>query len=265
MMRNLAVLMFCAMVPGIYAQETPYIEREEKQFNFFPGGNLTIAAGAAGNVKIIGWPKGSIRVEAEKIVRNLPPETAKAVIAQNPIKVHWDQTAAGIQTAGSLSTKGEVEINLVVYVPKDKTDIAAKIRNGNFSVDQLNGWVEATILQGDVEARSVSGYFSVTTEKGDVRVDITGKRWFGRELAAVTHAGSINLLLPIDYSAALQLETRNGKISVDYPNQIVDGEVTPPDIIIRKNSQSMRASVGDGGSPISLVTFSGDVTLSKKQ
>jgi DUF4097 and DUF4098 domain-containing protein YvlB len=265
MMRNLAIFLLYAMVPSLYAYEAPYIEREEKQFTFYPGGNLTIAAGAVGNVKIIGWQKGSIRVEAEKIVRNLPPETAKSVIAQNPVKIHWDQTAAGIQTAGSLSTKGEMEVNLLIYVPKDKTDIEAKIRNGNFSLDQMSGWIEATVLQGNVEAKSVGGYFSILTEKGDISVDFTGKRWFGREFAAVTHAGSINLLLPVDYSAALQLETHNGKINVDYPNQIVDGETKTPDIIINKNAQSLRAAVGDGGSPITLITNSGNITLSKKQ
>jgi hypothetical protein len=35
--------------------------------------------------------------------------------------------------------------------------------------------------------------------------------------------------------------------------------------VIRKTSQSLKATVGDGGAPIKLITYSGDVRLSKKE
>jgi DUF4097 and DUF4098 domain-containing protein YvlB len=242
--------------------EAPYVEREEKQFNFYPGGKIEISAGAAGNVRIVGWQKGSVRMEAEKIVYFLPPEKAKAIIEQNPIRVKWNQTIATILTPGLPSS--EIEINLTIYVPQYKTDINAKISHGDFSVDSLNGWIEATVLQGSVNAQSTSGYFSAITQHGDVHVEMSGLRWNGQEFAAVTQMGSVNLLLPVNYSAALQFETRDGKISVDFPPQVVDGEPTPPSILIKKNAQFLKAAVGDGGAPIKLFTSSGDVILAKK-
>jgi DUF4097 and DUF4098 domain-containing protein YvlB len=75
----------------------------------------------------------------------------------------------------------------------------------------------------------------------------------------------VQLLLPGKYSAALQLETRDGKISVDYPPQVVDGETVPPEIVTSKNAQSLKATVGDGGAPIKLSTNSGDIALSRKE
>ncbi len=267
-------MLFFVFASSLYPQESlkipsaspdvPYVEREEKEFNFYPGGKLTIAAGAVGNVSVLGWQKGSIRMEAEKIVHNLPPEKAKTIIGKNPLKVKWDQTSATIRTSGNPALETAMEVNLTVYVPRDKTDLIVRIIDGNFSVELVNGWVEATILQGDIEVKSVAGYFSAVTQKGDVRADMPGKRWSGREFAAVTQAGNINLLLPIDYSAALQLETRNGKISVDYPDPVVDNEVKPLDILIQKKSQVLKAEVGGGGAAIKLATSSGDVTLSKK-
>jgi DUF4097 and DUF4098 domain-containing protein YvlB len=244
--------------------QTPYVEREERQFNFFPGGKIEISAGAPGSLKVVGWQKASIRVEAEKIVYYLSPEEAKAEIQKSPVRVRWNQTSSSVRTAAAPSAN--MEVNLTLYVPRDRTDISAKINQGDFSIDGVNGWVEARVsTEGSIEAKAMSGYFSANTLRGDISVDMDGNRWKGLEFAAVTQHGSVNLQLPVTYSAALQLETRNGKIVVDYPPQIVEGEPTPPDILIRKNSQSLKASVGDGGSPIKLVTYSGDVKLSKKE
>jgi DUF4097 and DUF4098 domain-containing protein YvlB len=268
-MRFYAFLIFCLLVPDSHSQEsnnpapcpeTPYVEREEKQFNFFPGGKIDVTAGAVGDVRIVGWHKGSV---AEKIVYYLPPEEAKKIIQQNPIKVRWRQTSASISSSALPASDAMMEVNLTIYVPQDKTDVKTQMRYGNFSVDTVNGWIETTIMEGSIDAKSVSGYFSASTQRGDVQVEMSGKNWRGLEFCAVTQVGSVNLLLPVDYSAALQLETRNGKISVDYPPQVVDGEPTPPDIVISKNAQSLKASVGDGGAPIKLFTNSGDLAMTQ--
>jgi len=274
-MQRSLVLMFCLLVPNLGAQEpsqppasspeAPYVEREEKQFNFFPGGKIEILAGVPGNLRIVGWQKGSVRLETEKIVYYLPTESAKALLQKSPIRVRYNQTSATIRISGSPEPPATMEFNLTLYVPGEKTDIKIRMDRGDLSVDSINGWVEATVGQGSLEASSMAGYFSGNTQRGDIRVEMSGSRWKGLEFAAMTQQGSVDLILPVAYSAALQLETRNGKIAVDYPPQIVEGEETPPDIIILKNAQSLKAAVGDGGAPIKLVTFSGDVTLSKKE
>jgi DUF4097 and DUF4098 domain-containing protein YvlB len=273
-MRLFLVLMFCLVIPDLQARQAPqtpasspqapYVEREQKEFSFYPGGKIEILAGVSGSLTIVGWQKGSIRLEAEKIVYYDTPENAKASLNQCPIRVRWNQTSATIQTAGSPMGSASMEFNLTLYVPRDKTDIKAMVSQGDFSIDSVNGWVEATVGEGSLEARSMSGYFSFNTQRGDIRVEMSGIRWKGLEFAALTQQGSVELQLPEKYSAALQLETRSGKVSVDYPPQVVDGEETPPEITIHKNAQSLKASVGDGGAPIKLVTYSGDVTLSRK-
>ena len=273
-MRLCPVLICFLLAPILLSQElpqasspaspSPYVQREEKQFNFFPGGKIEISAAASGSLKIVGWQKGSVRVEIEKIVYYLPPDQAKTETDKSRVRVRWGQTSATIQTTESQSAK--MEVNLTVYVPGYKTDMRAKLNRGDFSIEGVNGWIEASIAaEGSLEAKSMSGYFSGNTLHGDISVDMTGKRWDGLEFAALTQHGSASLVLPLDFSAALQLETRNGKIVVDYPPQVVQGETVPPEIVIRKNSQSLKASVGDGGAPIKLVTYSGNVTLSKKE
>ena len=276
-MRIAMIVAACLLISSVQSQDLlqkdpaalqePYVEREERQFNFYPGGKIEIAAGVPGNVKVIGWQKGSVQLKAEKIADYASPEQAKDLISQFPIRVRYNQTSARILTSGPAASGtggAKVEINLTIYVPKDKTDMTVKLVQGNFDIESVNGWIEATLQEGSLNTKSLSGYFSGRTQRGDIRVEMSGKRWSGLEFGAVTQNGFIDLRLPVDYSAALQLQTNNGKLAVDFPPQIVEGEPTPPQIVIRKNAQSLTADVGDGGAPIKLLTYSGDASLRKQ-
>jgi DUF4097 and DUF4098 domain-containing protein YvlB len=274
-MRFHLLFMLFVMLPEIRAQEppqistaaqnVPYVEREEKQFNFYPGGKIEIYAGIPGSLKIVGWKKSTVRMEAEKIVYYDTPENAKALLKKTPIRVKWNQTSALIRTPDPAQPTALMEINLTIYVPGDKTDVKAVVSQGDFSIDSVNGWVEVTDGDGSMEVRSMSGYFSGQTQRGDLYVEMSDLRWRGLEFAAGTQQGSVQLLLPEKYSAALQLETRDGEISVDYPPQVVDGEIVPPEIVTSKNAQSLKATVGDGGAPVKLATGSGKISLLRKK
>jgi DUF4097 and DUF4098 domain-containing protein YvlB len=265
------VLIFFFLVPTLKAQElpkastsdpkAPYVEREEKQFNFYPGGKIAISVEVPGSLKIVGWKKGSVRMEAENIVYYDTEEKAKELLKKSPIRVRHTQTSVTISTSKPTVPDEVMEMNLTVFVPGDRTDIKAALYRGDCSVESVNGWVEISILDGSLDAKDMSGYFSGDTQRGDLIVEMSGIRWRGYEFAAKTQMGSIQLRLPSKYSAALQLETRNGEISVDYPPQEVDGEVVPPEIIINKTAQSLKATIGDGGTAIKLATNSGDISL----
>lgn len=278
-MRFFQVLLCCLFLPNVFSQDTPpgapaapqapVVEREQKEFNFFPGGKIEISNPSNGSVKIIGWKKGSVRVESERIHYYPRQEQSAQDVqgtsqSQTPVRIQYTQTSSVIRT--SVPPGSNMEINLTIYVPGEKTDIKAKINKGDFSVDGVNGWIEVTVVsEGGIEAKSLAGYFSGTTPRGDIDVEMNDVRWRGLEFAAMTQQGSVNLRLPVKYSAALQLETKDGKLLVDYPPQVVEGEETRPQIVIRKNAQYLKASVGDGGAPIKLATNSGDVKLLKKE
>ncbi len=245
--------------------EAPYVERSQRHFNFYPGGKLEIVEGVPGGVKVIGWKRGSVLVEMERIIRGLPEDQAKVLSQQFPMQLRWTQTTGTIRTAGPPPAMANMEINLTLYVPKDKTDLKIQILNGNLVIGAVNGWIEATLQGGSIEAKSLSGYFSGTTKSGDVSVEMMGMRWDGYGFTAVTHKGGIDLRLPPDYSAALQMETRDGNITIDYPEQLVDGQSTPLQAIAKKSARTLSATVGAGGAPLRLMTMAGDVRLSRLQ
>ena len=278
-MRISMIMVACLLISSVQSQDVPqqdpasaqqpYVEHDEKQFNFYPGGKIEISAGVPGSVKVLGWQKGSVEVKAEKIAYYLSPERARDLMSQFPIHVRYTQTIARISTSGpgpaAAAIDGpRVEVNLTIYVPKDRTDVTARIVQGNFDIETVNGWIEATLKEGSLNTKSLSGYFSGITERGDIRVEMSGHRWQGLEFGATTQNGFVDLQLPLEYSAAIQLQTHNGKLAVDYPPQVVEGEPTPPKIVTRKNGQSLSGAVGDGGAPVKLLTYSGDVTLRKE-
>jgi DUF4097 and DUF4098 domain-containing protein YvlB len=241
--------------------KNPYVERSEKQFAFYPGGKLEISAAAAGNVKIVGWQSASIRAEVEKVFFYLAPDQAQALSKRFPVHITNTQTLARISTSGSDKPGATMEVNLLVYVPREKTDLDVKMIKGDLSVASVSGWAEATLEEGNVEARDLAGYFSAITKLGDLTVELSGPRWTGHSFTAATRRGSVELKLPLDYSAQLQLETRGGKISVDYPDQIVQGEPVPFLVVANKKIRSLNARIGEGGAPIRLTTLLGDIAL----
>jgi DUF4097 and DUF4098 domain-containing protein YvlB len=266
-------IILCFLIPSLAAQETsepsasvpkvPYVEREEKQFNFYPGGKVSISVQIPGSLRVIGWDKGSVRMEVQKVVYYEAEENARELLKDLPIRVRHNQTSVTISTAKPTVADEVLEMNLTVYVPAPKTDIKTLVYHGDCSFESINGWIEASILNGSLEARNMEGYFSADTQNGDLVVEMGGTRWRGYEFAAKTKKGSIQLRIPTEYSAALQLETKDGEISVDYPPQEVDGEVVPPEILTNKTAQSLKATVGDGGAAVKLATHSGDISLTE--
>ena len=271
-MHRVLVFLFCLFASNLLSQELPgagtvaqddsYLEGEEKQFKFYPGGKMQIVSEVPGSIRIIGWKRGTVRVEAEKIVHGLTPEQAKEEIAKSPLRVRWNQTSARIQVNGIPAEGVSMEYNLIVYVPGDRTDINASVIQGDIYTENVNGWVEITSSRGNLGASSMSGYFSGSTKQGNIRVEMSGKRWRGLEFGAITKMGSIDLQLPEDYSAALKIETLDGKVTVEYPPRIVDGEPVPLAVGIRKKAQALDALVGTGGAPITLISHAGDIRLS---
>ena len=270
--RFFTVMLLLAISQAVRAQEIPerepgtpqvYMVNQEREYRFYPGGRIGISLDAPGNLKIIGWNRGSVRMEAEIKVHSLAEEKARALLEKSPVRVRYTDAASTIQVAETPELKELLEVNMIVYVPGARTDLLVQVRKGDFTIDAVNGWVEATVAEGNMELTAIDGYYSVKTSRGDILVNLSGNRWSGQGFTAVTQEGRVDLLMPEKYSAVLQLDTRNGEITADYPSQEIEGELIPPEVSVKKKAQQLRVRVGDGGAPLRLGTQSGDVSLKK--
>jgi len=241
--------------------QSPLVEKSEQEFAFYPGGRVEIVAAAPGSFRIAGWQKAAVRVEMEKIYYYLTPEQAQSFARLYPAKVTKTNTAIKISTTGSPKPGVNMEVNVQVWVPLERTDLKIKMIKGDLSVAAVNGWVEATIEEGNLEARDLSGYFYTVTKRGDLKVELSGKRWTGYSFSARTERGSIELSLPEDFSATLQLHTKDGTITADYPPQMVEGDSVPLKIMAKKKTRTLSSQIGDGGAQIKLITNLGDIAF----
>jgi hypothetical protein len=241
---------------------TPYTERSQKQFSFYPGGKILFEGTVPGNLKVIGWQRATVLLETERIIYQLSPEKAKQLADQYPLQVRYGVSEATIRATGPPQVDATMEINATLYVPKEKTDLVIRLIKGDLMIGGMNGWVEATLVDGGLEAKSMRGYFSFITRQGDINIEMAGKRWEGMGFTAATERGDVTIRLPAQYSAALQLETKDGNITIQYPEQTVEGEKVPWTVVTRKKTRSLSAPVGGGGAPLRLHTAVGQVHVS---
>jgi hypothetical protein len=250
------LLMVSESRPG---ELSPYVETSQKEFAFYPGGKLEISAALPGNVQITGWPKAAIRVEMEKRIFAGSPDEAQSLSKLFPVRITHTAASSRIEIAGvpKKQQPPAMEISLVIYVPVQKTDLAVKMIRGNLAIASLNGSIEASLEAGNIVARKLDGYFSGLTKTGELEVELHRKYWQGYGFSAVTRLGSVSVKVPVDYSAVLQQEARNGRITADYPEQEV-----PLQVLEKKKSQFINGPIGSGGTPVRVATMSGNVELS---
>jgi DUF4097 and DUF4098 domain-containing protein YvlB len=90
------------------------------------------------------------------------------------------------------------------------------------------------------------------TTNGPLDVDLTGSHWEGVGLDAETSNGPVNLGVPTDYSARLELGTVNGPFNVAFPLTItVEGRL----------GRRMTTTLGAGCAPVRVVTTNGPVSI----
>src|SRR5690606_15078761 len=122
------------------ASPAPYVERQEKEFKFYPGGKVGINLDVPGTLRVVGWKQGTVRLEAEKIVFYATADQAREFLSHPPIRIRHNDTSATIAVTGAPLPPAILEVNLTLYVPGDRTDLLIQMRQGDLALEGLNGW-----------------------------------------------------------------------------------------------------------------------------
>lgn len=152
---------------------------------------------------------------------------------------------------GRMSTRNnDVQVDFTVRIPPGV----------RFAGRTVNGEVEATSLQGDVEAHTVNGGIRISTTglaeaftvNGSIAATLGRADW-ASSLEFRTVNGGITVDLPAGTSADVRAETVNGSISTDFPLQ-VQGKF---------NTRRIRGTIGQGGRGLDMATVNGSIRLRK--
>ena len=227
---------------------------------------------ANGNSVIIKNINGPIRVERSS-GRQVEVTAEKRWRRGNPADVRIDQPrtsngdivicalwssestcdAQGIHTPrnwrGNGNRNNDVSVHFVVRVPNG-VRVDLETVNGNLEMTGINSEVRAETVNGSIEARSNGGPVRAKSVNGSITIGMDNVS-SSADLSYETVNGSIELQLPSNFGAQLELSTVNGRVNTDFPVTVV-GTLSP---------RKLRGSIGNGAARLRATTVNGSISL----
>jgi DUF4097 and DUF4098 domain-containing protein YvlB len=215
-----------------------------------------------GNIKIEGWDKEEVYLEAEKRIKTDNRKDAEEALDQVEIIVDEGDNEISIHSRVPQKSGGiwdwifgdhfSVSINYMLRVPQ-KCQLRIENTNGAIEIGNVEGTIRLETTNGKIAARGIGGEVGAFTTNGSIDSDITGIAAEG-DVQFTTTNGSIQLTLPQDAAFDLRARTTNGNIKSDFPVNI-NG----------KFIGSRVSGVVNGGGPlVYLETTNGNIRVDEK-
>ena len=214
-------------------------------------GRLSVDAGPNGGVTVKGWMRGDVLVRS-RIDTSADTEAAATSLAS---RVLVDGSGGQVHATGPESADNSGwSVSYEVFVPQN-SDLNLKTNNGGMNISDVRGQIHFDVNNGGVNLKRVGGDVSGATVNGGVQVELTGAIWDGRQMDVKTHNGGVNVSMPANYSAHVQMETGSGRIQSDFANNLQ----------ANNKPRQMDFNVGSGGPLLHVSTVNGGVHLSRAQ
>ena len=219
---------------------------EVREIQLPAGGDIEVDGGKNGGIRIEGWDRDEIAIEAQVSVYGRVRDAED--LAQE-IEIYTD----GLRIYAEGPRRGDDQpwvVNYRLRVPRE-SDLRLITYNGGILISDIDGVVEFAAKNGGIKLRNLAGDVRGETQNGGLDIRLDGNTWKGEGLDVETTNGGIHLLLPEEYDARLVTGTRNGRIDLDLPGE-------------RRSShkgRSFRTTLGEGGPLIRVVTRNGGVDI----
>jgi len=220
----------------------------EKRFELPPGGHVSVV-NVQGSVLVQGWDRAE--VEATVAMRSAAP-TDQLDDVQVAVEARSGGVAFHTLYPSGLDTPIRVDYRL--RVPRQVRLDELSTLQGDIVVHDVEGSVEAHNLHGDIEGINVAGSVVAHALTGNILISLRALPDRRRPFTLATINGNVDLLLPSQANADLELSTVAGNIVGDYPFQVSS---TPGD-------STRRAQVGAGGVRVELRTVRGNICVGRR-
>ena len=196
-----------------------------------------------GDVRITGWDRDEVRVEAVKTSPDsMRVQDARIVVDRDSgrLAIHTQYFGAGEQPA---------TVEYRISVPRAANLESVRLGNGVISLKGLSGPVRASAVNGDIRAEKLGGQADLSTVNG--RLDVDFERLDrGAPISLRSVNGPITLSIPAGAGASLEARNLSGGIrtTVGRVWRAADGH-------------SVRAVVNRGGAPIQVRNINGGITV----
>lgn len=213
------------------------------------GGRVAVT-NVQGSLWVEGWDRDEVELTVWKSA-----ESAEAPLAGVQIEVESQPGSFEAHTLYRGQSEQPVRVDYRLRVPRQVSWLGLRTVNGDIRVRNVEGWVETRTLNGDIEQGGGSGSVVARTVNGDVSVAVRLLPDAGGRLELETINGDVNLLLPPQANADLELSTVAGRIEspLAVPTRAVAGEAP------------LRARLGRGGVRVRLRTVRGIIRVDENE
>jgi len=216
-----------------------------------PAGGLTVDAGRNGGIRVEGWDRNEIHVQA--VVTASARREADAKRLASDVQV---QAGGGHVSSNGPSTESRQwwSVSYRIHVPRHN-DLDLNANNGGVTISGVTSNMKFDTTNGGVTLRDLGGDVRGQTRNGGLKVFLSGDRWDGAGIDVETSNGGVELTIPERYNADLTTRTVNGGFRTDYP-MTIQGELLP--------RRGLSTTLGAGGAPIRVRTTNGGLRITKK-
>ena len=214
-------------------------------------GPLTVDAGRNGGIRVEGWDRSEIQVQAIVQARARSENDAKQLASGVQIV-----TGGGRVSSNGPSTDGKEwwSVSYRISVPH-RTDLDLNASNGGISIRSVAGTIRFDTTNGGVTLADLAGDVRGETRNGGLTVQLGGQRWDGAGLDVETTNGGVTLAIPEGYNADLTTGTVNGGFRSDIP-MTIQGELSP--------RRGLSTTLGSGGAPVRVRTTNGGLRINRR-
>jgi hypothetical protein len=214
-----------------------------------PGGTVAVE-NVQGDIAVEGWDRAEVEVAVVKTPGGpgADPESVR-------IGVEFDRHGLTVRTLYPGESRDEVRVDYRLKVPRQVRLDRLRTLEGNIFVRDVEGAVDARTLNGSIQQAGVSGSILARTVNGDVLISLRALPDPLQPVLLETVSGDVELVLPPQPGADLQLSTVAGSIESRYA---FSASSTPGDT-------SYRARLGQGGPLVRLRTVRGNIRVHEQE
>jgi hypothetical protein len=222
-----------------------------RTLEFAAGGTLSLE-NDYGDVSITGWDRDQVEVLARAATVEKQPDTSARPYRIRKVtpEVEIQETASGgllIRTPTFEGTGEAPAIDFEIKVPNSVILAGLRMSEGDLSIADVYGRVEASIDQGSLSVTNFSGALRATLGVGSADVEALDLRE-GDEITITTRRGDLDLRLEPNTNAIVEADAGRGEVTSDFalgtklPAPAVKGWIGQggPSIILRTGDGRIR-------------------------
>jgi len=220
--------------------------------DFRSGGTLSLE-NDYGDVEITGWDRDEVDVVARSLAADSrEPRSARQSGSRSAPRVELRETRDGllIRTPTFEGTGRPPAVIYEVRVPHSVGLSGIRVSEGDLTIEDVYGGLEASVDEGDLRVRNYSGPVRATVGIGTADVEVLDLRE-GDEITITSSRGDIVLHLESGVGAIIEADAPRGEVSSDF------------DLGKRLPASTVKGWIGQGGPSVILRASDGKIEIVK--